>query len=178
MRAFITTVALGSLLVGCDSNQTALPSAAMRLPYHFSGDFQTQVLYLSSLVAIEKHLSIYSDGDTKTFYTLGRAHREDAELASDTGDRFDESVKGMVKRVGTSADGHWLLVESDDFDWTAQKSIVHLTAIALPSGQMYSAADTSALRTLVAVDIESAKLEPVELFFDRSVILRFHDPFE
>jgi hypothetical protein len=168
---YFSVFVFGALLLGCATQQK-------RLPYHFSGDFQSQVLYLSSSVAIAKHLSVYPDVDTKTFYALGRAHREDAELATDTGDRFDESVKGNLKRVGTSSDGHWLLVESDDYDQTAQKTVVHLTAVALPSGQMYSAVDISALRKLVAVDFGSARLEPVELFFDRSLILRFHDPLD
>jgi hypothetical protein len=173
MRSFtyLSAFAFATLLFGCAAPQK-------RLPYHFSGDFRTQVLYLSSLVAIEKFVRVDTSGDAKTFYTLGRAHREDAELAADTGDRFDESVKGNVKRVGTSSDGHWLLVESEDYDWTAQKSVVHFTAIALASGQMRSAPDVSALGKLVEIDPASAKLEPAELFFDRSVILRIHHLLE
>lgn len=173
MRTLIHFCALivTGLLFGC-----AAPDR--HLAYHFSGDFQTQVLYLSDSVAIEKHLNIFPDGGTKTFYTLGRAHREDSKLAADTGDRFDESVKGNVRRVGASADGRWLLVESDDYDLRAQKSIVRVTAVALNSGEMYSATDTASFPKLVRANIASARLEPVELFFDRSVILRFHNPLE
>lgn len=173
MRTLIHFCALifTGFLFGC-----AAPD--QRLPYHFSGDFQTQVLYLSDSVAIEKHLNIYPDGSTKTFYMLGRAHREDSQSAANTGDRFDESVKGNVKRVGASAGGHWLLVESDDYDLRAQKAIIRVTAVALTSGQMYSATDTASFPKLVRANIASARLEPVELFFDRSVILRFHNRLE
>ena len=133
---------------------------------------------MSTLVAIEKHLTVYSDRDTKTLFAVGRAHREDSELAADTGDRFDESVKGAVKRVGISADRHWLLVESDDYDSETHKPVAYVTAIALSSGQMYSASDLSALVKFVPSGVTSAKLDSVELFFDRSLILRFHDPLE
>lgn len=162
---------VATLLSGC-----ATPR--QRLPYHFSGDFQTQVLYLSPLVAIEKYLTVYSDGNTKTFFTVGRAHREESELAADTGDRFDESVKGTIKRVGTSADRRWLLVDSDDYNLETRKPVAYVTAIALSSGQMYSAGDLSSLAKVVPSGVTSTKLDAVELFFDRTLILRFHDPLK
>lgn len=171
-----TLVYFGALLFIASLLGCAAPE--QRLPYHFSGDFQTQVLYLSRLVAMEKRLNIHSDSETKALYTLGRAHREGSELAADTGDRFDESVKGNVKRVGASADGRWLLVESDDFDLRTQKAIVRVTAVSLGSGQIYSATDAASFPKLVRANIASARLEAVEVFFDRSVILRFNNRLE
>ena len=163
-----------ALLLGC-----ATPH--QDLPYHFSGDFQTQVLYLSPSIAIQKHLKVYSNGEAQTFYAVGRAHREDAELAADTGDRFDASVRGTIKRLSTSSDGCWLLVESEDDDRTTRQPVrvFYMTAILLSSGQMYTVTNAVELsKTIPAEILSSTKFEPVELFFDRSVILRLHHPLE
>ena len=156
-----------TFLVGCNSQPAVSTKPNQELPYRFSGDFQTQVVYLSTSVAIGKYLSVQGDGEVKTFFTLGRAHWVRPELAADTGDRFDESVKGLIKRVGISEDGRWLVAESDELDRNT------LTAVSLSSGQMQSAADITTLQQAVPSAISSRNLMPVELFFDRHLILRF-----
>jgi len=160
----------GVVALGC-------ATSTQDLPYHVSDDFQTQVLYLTKVVAMAKHLSVYPDGDSRTSFTLGRAHQEDAELASDTGDRFDQSVRGLIKRVGTSTDGRWLLAESEEYDWENRTLVTYATAIELSSAQFHSARDGAALGKLVPGGVASTKLEPVELFFDRCMISRFHLSF-
>jgi hypothetical protein len=162
-------MAVTVLLSGCAASKQGLP-------YHFSGDFHTQVIYLSPVVAVERELRTHPDSKTEIYFTVGKAHREESELASDTGDRFENIVKGMVKRLGISPDGNWLVAESEDRDWHTAKAVSCLTGIALKSGKMYSATNVEALGKLVPGELASTELDAIDLFFDRSVILRFHDP--
>jgi hypothetical protein len=163
-------VVVAVLLAGCDSQPAASPQASQELPYHSSGDFQTQVIYLSKIVAIQKYLSVYPDGDVKASFSLGKVHWVEPELAADTGDRFDESVKGEIKRVGVSEDGLWLLAESEELGRGPVQTITNTTALLLASGKLHSAADISKEHANPSA-ILSTKLEPVELFFDRHLIL-------
>jgi hypothetical protein len=159
-------------LSGCDLQPAVSTKPNQELPYRFSGDFQTQVVYRSTLIAIEKHLSVKGDGDVETFFSLGRAYWVRPELAADTGDRFEESVKGLIKRVGISEDGRWLVADSEELSRNTLQPIVHARAVSLSSGQMHLAADIATLQRTVPSAISSTSLEPVELFFDRRMILR------
>jgi hypothetical protein len=83
-------------------------------------------------------------------------------------------VKGTIKRVGRAADGRWLVAESEDYDWEKHKPVAYVTALELSSGAMHSAADPEALQQAVGNSfvVSTAKLEPVEYFFERELILR------
>ena len=143
------------------------------LPCRIGDDFQTQVVYLSPRVAISRHLNVFAN-ETQSFFTLGRVHWEKPERASDTGDRFDDWVRGTITGVGESPDGRWLLVESEDYDWEKHKPLSYATAIQLSTGVLHSANDRAELgRQMGNVEvITRMKLEPVDYFFERQLLAR------
>ena len=165
----IPALAIAVLSCSCAAPRP-LPSP---LPCRFADGYRTQVVYLSQTVAISKRLSVLAS-DTQAFFTLGRAYWQKPEQATETGDRFDEWVKGTIKRVGQTADGRWLVAESEDYDWEKHKPLVYVTAIELASGEMRSASDLAALQQAVgdSGQVSTARLEPVEYFFERKLISR------
>jgi hypothetical protein len=150
------------------------PKASGQLPWRVSGDYRTIVLYLGTNVAISKYHGIYSDGDLKTYFTIGRVgHWTQPDLVVDTGDRFDETVRGLIARAGISTEGRWLLTESEDFDWDAGAPVAYVTAIALGSGKMYSATNIVELRRLSNdQSLSTSNCEPVAFFFDHALLSR------
>jgi hypothetical protein len=158
------------LLVGCATSQS--------LPYHHSEDSAThstsQFLYLSQVVAICKHTTVIGDGTVQTSYGLGRVRWEQPELDSDTGDRFDVQIAGSLKRVGLSADGNWVVVESQDFDWSTRKPFARIAAVSLRSGNVQSASDIASLQLDIGATpvLTGIRMEAVEIFFDRQLALR------
>jgi hypothetical protein len=172
MRRARITFWLSLLTIAASSCRTPPPPPAP-LPVRFADNYQVQVVYLSPTVALARTLKVVGN-DTQAFFALGRAHWEPPALTSDTGDHFEDKVKGTISRVGLTASGAWLLAESEDYDFEKHKAVAYVTAVQLASGKLHSAGDATALRRELNndPDLATAKLEPVELFFERALITR------
>ncbi len=95
----------------------ALQAGPSKRLYRSSVDASTQVLYVTTNLAIIKRVTLNDQGKYQAFYSLVAAHYTEApELASQTGDIIDNTLMMVVHRVGLSPDEKWLFFEPVHLD--------------------------------------------------------------
>jgi hypothetical protein len=144
--------------------------------YRHSGDFSYHIIYLGTNVAICKVTKIIAFQEVSTGLSVGKAHLgENPELASDTGDRFDENIEPDPQEIGISDDNAWLVVIGRKFDEKKNDYIKVVSAVGLSSGnygRFWSASDLEELQRKVegTPDLKSIRMQPAPFFFDRMLV--------
>lgn len=173
MKNLITVLTLLSL------STLKVVAAEDALPMRFSGDYSLFCLYLSKDLALIKHTFSYADGRDVTSFAIVKAHYVGPPDNADiTGDTSDKIIAIGVKRICLDDSQKLIFVVAEEANSnTAGKKNTNL-AISVTTGTVYTEADLSVEKDKLKIKWPAnglGQLEPVQIFFDKTVVSRL-DP--
>jgi hypothetical protein len=141
--------------------------------FRHSADYSQLFIYLGKDIAISKATQPKAFDESKTYFSIGKAHwAGEPELAQFTGDAFYNDIESNPEKIGISADNQWLIVKGKKYNESKQQydQIIHV--VRVETGENWANDNVTALQNDLKgrVDLQSIKMEPVEVFFDRMLI--------